>query len=193
MRKRFSQDFKLIVYPMVLMLIIHCVNVLFDGVLYQFSLIPHKISTLPYIFTSPFLHGSWEHLLGNLSGFAVLSFLCLFRGRSFYLLSSFFIIFSTGLLVWVFARPSAHIGASGWIFGLWSLSIAMAWFERKPLNILIAIIVLALYGGMFFGVFPGREGISFESHLYGALSGVLCALFLSKRRLSKSIRNSRRR
>ncbi len=91
-------------------------------------------------------------------------------------------------MVWLFARPAIHIGASGWIFGLWSLTIAMAWFDRRFINIVIAVFVIFFYGGMFYGVLPGRPGVSFESHLFGAVAGVICALLMAKTRRYERVR-----
>jgi membrane associated rhomboid family serine protease len=90
------------------------------------------------------------------------------------------IILLGGALVWLFARPGDHIGASGWIFGLWSLVIALAWFDRSPRNIAIALAVVFFYGGMVFGVLP-TQGVSFESHLFGAIAGVFAAFTLSNK------------
>lgn len=167
---------------MFLMVGVHLLGVFGGAFIYEYGLVPRRLASLPHIFTAPFIHGSWAHLIGNLTGFAVLSALCLIRGERFYIKSSIFIIVSTGLLVWLFGRPSSHIGSSGWIFGLWSLSIAMAWFDRKPINILIAGVVLFFYGGMVYGVLPLDNRISFESHLLGAISGILCAIFFQKKR-----------
>jgi membrane associated rhomboid family serine protease len=169
-------------YPMLLMVGVYVLGMFIGSPLYEFGLVPRSMASLPHIFTAPFIHGSWAHLFGNLTAFAVFSALCLIRGERFYIKSSLFILVCTGLLVWIFGRSSSHIGASGWIFGLWSLSIAMAWFERKFLNILIAVVVLFFYGGMIFGVLPGVRGVSFESHLFGALSGILCAVCFSTSR-----------
>jgi len=164
---------------------VHVVNLVSGGLLMGLGIIPGQVNTLPYIFTAPFIHGSWPHLTNNLFGLVIFSALCLLRGIPFYLASSFFIIVVTGILVWFFGREAIHIGASGWIFGLWSLSIAMAWFERKFVNIIIAIFVVFFYGGMIFGVLPGDPRISFESHLFGALSGVLCAALLARKKPTK--------
>ena len=79
-----------------------------------------------------------------------------------------------GLLVWLLARPGMHLGASGWVFGLWGLLLGRAWFERSLGSLLIAVLVLFYYGGWWFGLLP-RQGISFEYHLAGALCGVLYA------------------
>ncbi len=162
---------------------VHLLNILLSGRLLHYGITPHDARSLPYIFTAPFLHGSWGHLLNNLFGMCIFSALCLLRGIRFYVKSSLFIITLTGLLVWFFGRPSIHIGASGWIFGLWSLSIAMAWFQRSFGNIAVAVFVAFFYGGMVYGVLPGDASISFESHLFGALSGVLCAYLMARKKL----------
>jgi len=93
----------------------------------------------------------------------------------FFLNSSIFIILVGGFLVWLFGRDATHIGASGWVFGLWGLSIAVGWFDRRFINILVSLGVLLVYGGMIYGVLPSDPRVSFESHLFGALSGVACA------------------
>lgn len=99
------------------------------------------------------------------------------------MVSSLIIIVLTGLLVWVFARKAVHIGASGWVFGLWSLSIAIAFFQRSFVNIAIAVFVLFFYGGMIYGVLPQDRYVSFESHLFGAIAGIVCAYFMTKNRI----------
>jgi len=41
--------------------------------------------------------------------------------------------------------------------------------------------VFFLYGGMIWGIFPTKPGISFESHFFGALLGVILAILLKDR------------
>ncbi|WP_075184806.1 rhomboid family intramembrane serine protease [Teredinibacter haidensis] len=173
---------KVILWLVIVLVGVHLANSVVDGKLLQFGILPGNTSTLPYIFTAPFLHGSWAHLANNLIGLIVFSALCLLRGIRFYVLSSLFIITVTGSLVWILGRHAMHIGASGWVFGLWSLSIATAWFDRKFYNIAIALFVLFFWGSMILGVLPNDPRISFESHLFGAVSGIVCAYFLVRRR-----------
>lgn len=154
---------------------VHIVNVLLGYQLNRYGIQPRQLTSLWAIFTAPFLHGNLIHLLNNLIGLGIFSALCLVHSTRRYLLNSLFIIATTGLLVWLFARPSTHIGASGWVFGLWSLCIGGAWFERRFINILIAIFVILFYGGLIYGVLPLDSRVSFESHLFGALMGFYCA------------------
>jgi membrane associated rhomboid family serine protease len=105
--------------------------------------------------------------------------------------SSVIIITVSGILVWLFGRDANHIGASGWVFGLWSLSISLAWFDRRMMNIVIAILVILFYGGMVFGMLPQDSSVSFESHLFGALAGVLAAWSSTWAVFRKRINNRR--
>ena len=171
----FKQKLQTVVGLCGLMVVIYLIDLLLGGWLKSFGIHPRQFMSLPTIFTAPFIHGSIWHLVSNLMGMAVFSMLCLLRGPKFFMSSSLFIIGVTGILVWLFGRSANHIGASGWLFGLWSLSIALAWFERSIKSIAIGVFVVIFYGGMIFGVLPTRSYISFESHLFGALSGILYA------------------
>lgn len=156
-------------------------NIVLNGVLYGLGIRPRNVHHLPMIFTAPFIHGSWQHLLNNLMGLLVFAPLSLFKGARVFYKNSAFIIIVTGLLVWCFARDGNHIGASGWLFGLWSLAIARAFVEKNISNFIIALVVIICYGGMIYGVLPSQKSISFEAHLSGAIAGILCALIKFKR------------
>ena len=162
---------------------VHLVDLLLGGFLKNFGIQPREIGTAYTIFTAPWLHANFAHLGSNLAAFMVLGSLCMLNGLRYFVKASALIIAIGGALVWLFARGSTHIGASGWIFGLWSLVIALAWFDRRPRNIAIALAVVFFYGGMIFGVLPSQSYISFESHLFGAIAGVAAAAMLSKQRV----------
>ncbi|TQV75989.1 rhomboid family intramembrane serine protease [Exilibacterium tricleocarpae] len=179
--------FRVLTCILLLMAGVHILNMTNGFQFVGYGIRPRDISSLPNILSAPFLHGSVGHLLNNLIGLFVFSSLCFVRSIKSYLGCSLLIIVVGGLLVWLFGRPATHIGASGWVFGLWSLSIALAWFERHLVNIIIAVFVIFFYSGMIFGVLPGAAHVSFESHLFGAVAGVLCATLVAKRRRVKSL------
>ncbi len=171
--------FRLLICLLAVMIGVHAVNMTLDGQLIQYGIIPRSEEHWFHVFISPFIHVDHVHLLNNLFGLAIFSVLCLMRSVGLYILCSIFVITSTGLLVWLFARSAIHLGASGWIFGLWSFAIAIAWFDRKLINIVSSFLVVFLYGGMIYGVLPSDPNVSFEAHLFGALSGALFAFFYS--------------
>ena len=152
------------------------------------GILPRMLDGLDGILWSPFLHSGFPHLISNTIPFAILSGLVLVRGAKRWLSASAIIIGLGGLLVWAFAIGSNenHIGASGWVFGLFGFLVLSAFFERKPVSIGLGLITLFLYGGtILFGVIP-RDGISWEGHLFGFIAGVVAARVLS-RRAAKSI------
>ena len=181
--KRFLSRYGLtLVFQILLvMLLVQIANEITGGALRIFGIYPREPTSLIFIFTAPFVHGNWLHFANNAIGFLIFSSICLVRGKRFYWQSSLLIITAGGFLVWLFGRPAIHIGASGWIFGLWSLTIALAWFEKSVTNFLIAFGVILLYGGMIAGVLPSQPGISFEGHAFGALSGILAAAIYGRR------------
>lgn len=145
---------------------------------------PRRTDGLDGILWSPFLHSGFAHLLSNTIPFAVLSALSLTRGLRRHLTASAIIIGLGGALVWLFAIGSNenHIGASGWVFGLFGLLVASAWFERRPLSIAVGIAALVLYGGTIVFGFVPRPGLSWEGHLFGFVAGVVAARLLTSRR-----------
>lgn len=179
--RRLSSKFCWLFFLAGMMVAVYVFNWVLQGWLYQYGLVPRQLNSLPGIYVAPFLHGSLAHLINNLVGLFIFSSLLFVHSLRRYLWSSFFIITLTGLLVWCFGRSALHIGASGWIFGLWALTIATAWFDRRFLNILIALVVVFFYGGMMWGVLPTDPRVSFESHLFGAIAGVACAFFQAKK------------
>mgnify|MGYP006184356829 FL=1 len=158
----------------VLMLLVQVGNSLSGYSLNIWGVIPRRLESLPGIVFAPWLHGSWAHLLSNLSGLLVLGLLALLESRRDFIKASVAILLGSGLLVWAFGREGIHVGASGWLFGLWSLLLARAWFRRSWLDLLLAVLLLLLHGGWVFGLLP-QQGISFEYHLAGVLCGGLYA------------------
>ena len=162
------------------MIAVHILNLMLGGALLSFGIDPRNVGSAYTIFTAPWLHADFGHLFGNLASFIVLAAICLLNGIRYFLKASLLIILITGALVWLFARDNIHVGASGWIFGLWALVISLAFVDHSWRNIAISLAVTFFYGGMVFGVLPTDGYISFESHLFGALAGVITAALLSK-------------
>jgi membrane associated rhomboid family serine protease len=163
------------------MIAVHIVNLALGGSLLAFGIDPRDLDSAYTIFTAPWLHADFGHLFSNLASFVVLAAICLINGIRYFVKASLLIIAITGGLVWLLARDNLHIGASGWIFGLWGLVIALAFVQRSWLNIGIGLAVIFFYGGMVMGVLPTDGYISFESHLFGAIAGVATAVIMSRK------------
>lgn len=77
-----------------------------------------------------------------------------------------------GIFVWIFGRPFYHIGASGFVYALALFLISIGIFRRNLKSVIISIIILFIYGGLLFNLTMLRDGISWESHLFGAIVGI---------------------
>lgn len=143
---------------------------------------PRTASGLIGIPLAPLLHAGFGHLLANTIPFAVLGFLTIMRGVGTFFVVTAFVTIVGGLCVWLVGSSGYHIGASGLIFGYFGYNLAMGIFERSLSSIALAVIVGVLYGGMIFGVLPGRPGISWEGHLFGAAAGGLLAWLTGRKK-----------
>jgi len=141
---------------------------------------PRTFHGLVGIFFAPMIHGNLFHLISN-------TFPLLFLGTVLYFFYEriggtvfFNCYFVTNSLVWLLSpRPSYHIGASGLIYGIGVFLILFGLLRRDFLSLLISLIILVIYGGAFLsGVFPNDPRISWEAHLFGALTGATTAFIL---------------
>lgn len=143
----------------------------------EFGILPLQAEGLRGIIFSPIIHSSYSHLLSNSVPFLVLTFALLYFYRNLAYRILFLIYILSGFCVWLGGRESYHIGASGIVYGLASFLFFSGVF-RKDANLLtISIIVVFLYGSMFWGIFPIVPGISWESHLWGSASGLMLAFY----------------
>ena len=84
----------------------------------------------------------------------------------------------SGFLTWAIGRPSYHIGASGIIYVLASFIFFKGIFAKHYRLIALSLAIVFIYGGLLWYIFPIKEGISWEGHLAGFLSGLLLALLI---------------
>jgi membrane associated rhomboid family serine protease len=120
--------------------------------------------------------------------FFVLGFLVLLGGLARWLASSLISIATSGLTAWLLTPDNTIVlGASGLIFGWLTYLLARGIWSRRAGQVVIAILVLLVYGGLIFGVLPGAAGISWQAHLGGAVGGVLAAWLLHRRTTSRRL------
>jgi membrane associated rhomboid family serine protease len=141
---------------------------------------PGEISGLKGIIFSPFIHGDFSHLISNTSTLFVGMFAILYFYRTSAYKVLIIVWIATGLMVWFLGRPSYHIGASGIIYGLISFIFFSGVIRKDKRAVGLSLLMVFLYGGLVWGVLPVDEEISFESHLFGAVIGLICAVIFRK-------------
>lgn len=154
----------------------------------QFGIQPRQVGELGDIFLAPWLHFGWAHIASNSVPFLVLGVLIYLSGAMRWVVTLLVTIVVSGITVWLFSPPnSLTLGASGIVFGFLTYVLTRGLFTKKLGQIVIAIVILVLYGGVLWGVLPTQSGVSWQGHLGGAVGGVLAAWIMH----SKRARNSR--
>lgn len=140
------------------------------------------------IFTAPLIHGDFYHLLSNTFPLIILG-LGLFYFYDKIALNVILLIYiMTGFWVWMAARDAYHIGASGIVYGLLTFLLFSGFLRRDKNTLTISFVILVLYGGSFLiGIIPTRSGISWESHLMGAIAGIFCAVYFRKSNVASEL------
>jgi membrane associated rhomboid family serine protease len=143
---------------------------------------PLELDGLDGVLWAPLLHGEWSHLMANTVPFFVLGFLAMAGGFRQFLMVTVMIWVLGGLGVWLTGGYDSgyHIGASGLIFGWLVFLLTRGFFARSGLQILLAVGLFFVWGGMLLGVLPGQPGISWQAHLFGALAGLLAAQVVTR-------------
>jgi membrane associated rhomboid family serine protease len=143
----------------------------------------HQFSDLWAVFTSPLVHASWEHIIGNTVPLVLLGFLVLLEGWRRFLGVAAIGAVTAGLSAWLFSPShTVTVGASGVIFALLTYLIARGVYTRKVGQIVGGVIIAIAFGSLIWGVLPTSSGVSWQAHLGGAAGGVLAAWVLSERR-----------
>lgn len=143
---------------------------------------PRTLIGLRGILLAPFLHANLAHLAANTLPLVVLATLILTRGVRELLRVSIGVALLGGFGVWLLGAPNTvHLGASGVVFGYLGYLLTVGWFERNVLWFAIGVAIASLYGSVMLGVLPGTPGVSWESHLFGFVAGVLMARARARR------------
>lgn len=147
------------------------------------GLIPRHLDGLDGVVFSPFLHGSWSHLVGNTVPFVILGGVVALSGLARVILVTATVAVVGGLGTWLVASPNTvHVGASGLVFGYAAYLVGRGVFTRSVLHLGTGAVVAIVWGGTLISGFVPQDGISWQGHVFGALGGFVAAFWLGRRR-----------
>lgn len=149
--------------------------------LYQWGVYPRSLEGMPGVAFAPLIHGSWQHLFANTLPLWVLGTALLYGYPKSRWWALFHIWWISGLGVWLFGRPSVHIGASGLAHGMFFFLFMIGILRRDKRAVALLMIAFFLYGSMLLTILPQAPAVSFEAHAFGALGGVISALWFRRR------------
>ncbi len=173
--RNFLGTYKNYCFIVALLWLFHCLSYFYQ--LPLTGVLPRSVDGFWGVLTAPLVHDSFYHLLSNTGGLLIFGALfCLFCPGSFWKALGV-IYLSHGFLVWVFARKAYHLGASGVLFGLLGYLLLRGLFTRRPSLLFLSSIMVVLYGGMVWQIFPINASVSWEAHLFGFITGALWAKY----------------
>lgn len=144
-----------------------------------YGVFPRTLIGLRGVILSPLIHGSLEHLYNNTIPLAILTAALFYFYKNVAFKVFFYGILLSGLITWLIGRPSYHIGASGIIYVLASFTFFKGIFTKHYRLVALSLMVVFIYGSLLWYIFPVKDGVSWEGHLGGFLSGLVLAIILN--------------
>ena len=155
-------------------------EIVFDYDFTEYGVLPRKFNGLIGILFSPLIHSDINHLLSNSLPVIILCLL-IFNFYSQIAKKIFiYLYFISGLWLWCIGRESFHIGASGLIYAMASFLFFSGILRKNSQLSAVALLVIFIYGGLFWGLFPIHKNISWEGHLTGFIAGILVSFIFRK-------------
>ena len=164
--------------PIVFVLVIwilYAIEITFGYNFNTYGVYPRNLVGLRGVFLTHFIHSNTNHLFNNsIPLFVLLSSLFYFYRTIAYKVLLYGALWS-GLLTWTIARESYHIGASGIVYVLFSFVFFSGIIKKHYRLVALSLIIIFLYGSMIWYVLPIKEGMSWEGHLSGFVTGFFFA------------------
>ena len=155
-------------------------EIFFDYDFTEYGVLPRKFNGLIGILFSPLIHSDVNHLLSNSLPVIILCLL-IFNFYSQIAKKIFiYLYFISGLWLWCIGRESFHIGASGLIYAMASFLFFSGILRKNSQLSAVALLVIFIYGGLFWGLFPIHKNVSWEGHLTGFIAGILVSFIFRK-------------
>lgn len=156
---------------------INILNWMLGSVFNLLGLVPRSFFGLIGIAISPILHGNFNHLFFNSVPLVVFANLILLYGYPIFYAVTVIVVLISGGLVWLFGRKAIHIGASGVVMGYWSYLLINAVVEKTAMALILGLVSIFYFGGLFLSLFSEDARVSVEGHIAGFIGGV-CAYYL---------------
>ena len=155
-------------------------EIVFDYDFTEYGVLPRKFNGLIGILFSPLIHSDVNHLLSNSLPVIILCLLIFNFYSQIAKKILIYLYFISGLWLWCIGRESFHIGASGLIYAMASFLFFSGILRKNSQLSAVALLVIFIYGGLFWGLFPIHKNVSWEGHLTGFVAGILVSFIFRK-------------
>jgi len=180
-KKRFLYSLIFPSFFILLLWLIKIVELVLNKQFVFLGIFPLKVKGLIGIITAPLIHSDLQHLLANSVPILILG-TGLFYFYNKIAIKVFFMSYViANIWIWFGARQAYHIGASGVVYSLAAFLFFSGVIRRNVRLMSISLLVVFLYGSMVWGVLLLKPHISWESHLMGAIAGIVLAFYYRDR------------
>ncbi|MBN1252452.1 MAG: rhomboid family intramembrane serine protease [Bacteroidales bacterium] len=159
--------------------IIKLIEFTFDINFVSLGIYPRKLNSISGIITSPLIHADFNHLLANSLPLFFLSASIMYFYKNIAIRIIIYSWLLTGFAVWLGGRYAYHIGASGLIYAFISFLFFSGILSKDKKLISISLLTVFLYGGLVWGILPTTGNISWESHLFGFVCGIILTYYFT--------------
>lgn len=180
MKRKNLKSLKFSVIILIIIWSVKLFEIVFDYDFTEYGVLPRNFNGLIGILFSPLIHSDVNHLLSNSLPVIILCLL-IFNFYSQIAKKIFiYLYFISGLWLWCIGRESFHIGASGLIYAMASFLFFSGILRKNSQLSAVALLVIFIYGGLFWGLFPIHKNVSWEGHLTGFIAGILVSFIFRK-------------
>lgn len=179
---KYKSGIILIIRIILLLLVVELINSFTGRYFLSFGVNPDKLTGLfPGMLYAPFLHANFSHFLSNSIGIAIFGGLVTSYGLKHFWSVTLWAFIITGLFMWFLGEPgSVHIGASGIVYAYAGFIAAHAFAFKDSKSAAILLLLSFMFVGILIGMAPFQEGISWQGHVGGFVSGILYIIWYKK-------------
>jgi membrane associated rhomboid family serine protease len=175
------EGIQLLLVIVAVMWLVEVINAIDSQQLDNDGIYPRSVSHLWGIFTAPFLHAGFPHLISNTIPLVFMGVFIALKGAARLAVVTAIVVVIGGLGTWLIGPShSVTVGASGLVFGYASYLLARGFFDRNTMELLIGVVVIAVWGGALLSSLVPHYGISWQGHVSGAVGGVAAAWWLAR-------------
>ena len=180
MKKKKLKSLKFSVILLIIIWSIKLFEIIFGYDFKQYGVLPRNLNGLVGVLFSPLIHSDTNHLLSNSLPVIILCLLIFDFYSQIAKKIFIYLYFISGLWLWCIGRESFHIGASGLIYAMASFLFFSGILRKNTQLSAVSLLVIFIYGGLFWGLFPIYQNVSWEGHLTGFIAGVLVSFIFRK-------------
>ena len=180
MKKKKLKSLKFSAILLIIIWSIKLFEIIFGYDFKQYGVLPRNLNGLVGVLFSPLIHSDTNHLLSNSLPVVILCLLIFDFYSQIAKKIFIYLYFISGLWLWCIGRESLHIGASGLIYAMASFLFFSGVLRKNTQLSAVSLLVIFIYGGLFWGLFPIYQNVSWEGHLTGFIAGILVSFIFRK-------------